>query len=358
MAYIEINTRKLAHNYAFLNSKLENAKIEWAVVTKLLCGHMPTIDFILSLGVKEICDSRLSNITHIKKKHPSVQTVYIKPPAKLSIANIVKYADVSFNTEYQTMVWLSEEAVKQQKVHKVVIMIELGDLREGVMGEDLLNFYGKVLNLPNIKITGIGTNLNCLSGVMPSVDKLIQLGLYKQLIEAKFNCKIPWVTGGTSVVLPLLLNRQLPKAINHFRIGEMLFFGNDLVHNNLVNGMFPDVFTLYGEIIEISEKPRVPFGILDVNPSGHTVEINEDDYGKTSIRAIIDFGVLDTLLDQLIPMDNHITITGGSSDMIVLDLGKSVNNYKVGDLVLFQLKYMAALGLMSSNYIEKRLTSN
>jgi ornithine racemase len=357
MAYIEINTRKLKHNYQFLNAKFKKANIEWAVVTKLLCGHMPTIDFIIELGASEICDSRLSNIKEIKKKHPQVQTVYIKPPAKLSIRNIVKYSDVSFNTQFQTLVWLSEEAVAQNKIHKVIIMIELGDLREGVMGDDLLNFYGKVFELPNIKVTGIGTNLNCLNGVMPSVDKLIQLSLYKQLLEAKFNCKIPWITGGTSVVMPLLFEKQLPKAINHFRIGEMLFFGNDLVHNTAVKGMFTDVFKLYGEIIEISEKPMVPYGVIDVNPSGHSPIINEEDYGKTSIRAILDLGLLDTLLDQITPSDDQIIIAGGSSDMIVLDLGTNPKKYKVGDLVSFNLQYMATLGLMNSFYIEKHLVT-
>lgn len=357
MAYLEINTRKLKHNYQFLNSTFKRADIEWAVVTKLLCGHMPTIDFIVEMGATEICDSRLSNIKEIKKKHPQIQTVYIKPPAKLSIKNIVKYSDVSFNTEFQTLVWLSEEAVAQNKIHKVIIMIELGDLREGVMGDDILDFYGKVFELPNINVTGIGTNLNCLNGVMPSVDKLIQLSLYKQLIEAKFNCVIPWVTGGTSVVLPLLFEKQLPKAINHFRVGEMLFFGNDLVHNTPVKGMYTDVFKLFGEIIEISEKPMVPYGIIDVSPSGHTPTINEDDYGKTTIRAILDLGLLDTQLEQIRPCDDQIQIAGGSSDMIVLDLGSNPNNYQVGDIIPFDLKYMATLGLMNSYYIEKRIVT-
>ena len=62
------------------------------------------------------------------------------------------------------------------------------------MGEDLIDFYSRVFDLPNISIVGLGTNLNCLYGVMPSADKLVQLGLYIQLIEARFNKKIPWVS--------------------------------------------------------------------------------------------------------------------------------------------------------------------
>jgi predicted amino acid racemase len=62
---------------------------------------------------------------------------------------------------------LSAEAKKQNKTHKIIIMIEMGDLREGVMGEELIEF-GHILSLPNIQIRGIGTNLNCLSGIMPT----------------------------------------------------------------------------------------------------------------------------------------------------------------------------------------------
>src|SRR5690606_16118860 len=106
----------------------------------------------------------------------------------------------------------SQEAKRQDKIHKIIIMIEMGDLREGVLGEELMDFYQQIIHLSNIEIRGIGTNLNCLSGVMPTQDKLIQLSLYKQLIEAKFNIQIPWVSGGTSVAIPLILKNARPMA--------------------------------------------------------------------------------------------------------------------------------------------------
>ncbi|MBE63048.1 MAG: amino-acid racemase, partial [Flammeovirgaceae bacterium] len=213
MAFLKLRRRSLQHNYKYLAEKLENEGIEWGVVSKLLCGTEKYIQELLDLGVTEIHDSRISNLKKVKELNPDVQTVYIKPPAGKAIRNVVKYADVSFNTELSTIKLLSEEAGKQGKLHKIIIMIEMGDLREGVLGEHLLEFYGKIFELPNITVVGLGTNLNCLYGVMPSQDKLIQLSLYKQLVEAKFNREIKWVSGGTSVVFPLLLNKQLPKGI-------------------------------------------------------------------------------------------------------------------------------------------------
>ena len=103
---------------------------------------------MLALGVREIHDSRVTNLKAIKHVAPDVQTVYIKPSPKKSIPDIVKYADVSFETELDTIRMLSEEALRQNKIHKIIIMIEMGDLREGVMGDDLVSFYEKVFELP------------------------------------------------------------------------------------------------------------------------------------------------------------------------------------------------------------------
>jgi predicted amino acid racemase len=354
MAFLKLYREKLQENYTFLNTLFKERNIEWGVVTKLLCGNTIYIKEVMNLGVMEMHDSRISNLKKIKKLNPSIQTVYIKPPSKRNISKIVKYADVSFNTEIFTIQMLSEEAKLQNKTHGIIIMIEMGDLREGVLGEELLNFYEQVFSLSNIEIRGIGTNLNCLSGVMPTQDKLIQLSLYKQLIEAKFNVKIPWVSGGTSVAIPLMLKNARPMAVNHFRIGEALFFAKDLFTGETIEGMHNDVFKLYAEIIEITEKPNNPTGELGENVAGNTFEVDENtDLSSTSLRAILDIGLLDMQPQYLAPTNEAITIIDSSSDMTVIDISNSKKQYKVGDLVSFDLQYMGALHLLNSDYIEK-----
>jgi predicted amino acid racemase len=355
VAYIELNRAALKQNFEVLNKMFVQQNIEWCPVTKMLSGVDKYLELVVENGAKQIADARVSNLQKIKKIAPSVETIYIKPPAKQSIHRIVKFADVSCNTEFQTIKWLSEEAVKQNKTHGVIIMIEMGDLREGVMGEDLLNFYKNIFELPNITVKGIGTNLNCLHGVMPSQDKLVQLSLYEQLIQAKFESDIPWVSGGTSVVIPLLFRNQVPKGINHFRVGETLYFGNDLFSESPIEGMRQDVIELCTEIIEITEKPVVPVGELEANPSGEHFEINEDDYGKVANRAILDIGLLDVNPEYLMPLDKTVSISGASSDMLIADISDTKKNYKVGDLIRFKVKYMGAMRLMQSSYIEKRV---
>lgn len=354
MAFLKLYRKNLKHNFEFLDHLFQSNNLEWGVVSKLLCGNKIYLKELIDLGIREIHDSRISNLKTIKKMCPDVQTVYIKPPAKRSIPNIIQYADVSLNTEYYTMKLLSDEAVRQNKRHKVIIMVETGDLREGVMGDRLVEFYSSVFELPNLEIIGLGTNLNCLHGVMPSQDKLIQLSLYKQIIELKFNKKIPWISGGTSVTIPLVLNKQIPTGVNHFRVGETLYFGANLFEENIIPGMKANVFELFTEIIEITEKPLLPIGELASNPQGDTLEIDESLYGKTSYRAIVDIGLLDIDPKYLIS-SYDFEIVGSSSDMMVINLGENKKKYKVGDLLSFHLKYMGALQILNSNYIEKRV---
>lgn len=357
MAVLKLYRDKLNHNYNHLNQMFREHQIDWGVVTKLLCGNELLLQEVLDLGVREIHDSRVTNLKAIKNVAPDVQTVYIKPSPKKSIPEIVQYADVSFETELDTIQMLSDEAVRQGKVHKIIIMIEMGDLREGVMGDDLIDFYEHVFELPGISVIGLGANFNCLHGVMPTRDKLVQLSLYKQLIEANFNKKIPWVSGGTSVTIPLLFSHQLPSGINHFRVGEALFFGLNLFTGETFEGMHDDVFELEAEIIELTEKPMVPSGVLAENPSGESFEIDESLYGKTSHRAILDLGLLDINPRFLLPKLGELSVIGASSDMLVVELGENKDNCKVGDTMRFNLRYMGALSLLNSRYISKEVVA-
>lgn len=355
MAYLTLHRGKLKQNFEFLKKTFAENEVSWGVVSKMFCGNRLFLQELINLGVTEVHDSRISNLAMVKSLNPEIQTVYIKPVSKRNIGKMVQFADVSLNSELDTIRWISQEAVEQKRTHKIIIMVETGDLREGVMGEQLVEFYSQVFQLPNIEVIGLGTNLNCLNGVMPSTDKLIQLSLYKQIIELKFNKEIPWVSAGTSVTIPLMLTQQLPKGINHFRVGETLYFGLNLVEEKVIEGMNGDVFELHAEIIEMQEKPLLPVGNLAANPQGEMAKVDEALYGKSSFRAIIDIGMLDVDPKYLIPCDEDFEILGASSDMLIINLGQNPNKYKVGDTLNFDMKYMGALSLLNSNYIDKKV---
>lgn len=356
MAHLEMNVKSLKHNYEYLDKIFRESEIKWSIVTKVLCGNKTFLSELLKLGVTEVCDSRISNLKNIKEINHKIETIYIKPPSIKDITKVVKYADISANTEISTIIALAEAVKKQNKIHKIIIMIEMGELREGVLRDDFISFYEKVFKLNNIQVVGIGTNFSCLYGVLPSPDKLIQLSLYEQLVEAKFNRQIPYVSGGSSVVFPLILNGILPKGINHFRLGETLYLGTNVYDDSKIEEMEHNIFTLHTEIIELIEKPKVPTGNFGTNLEGVSFEFDPNEAAETSYRAIIQLGLLDVDDSNIWCNDNNVEFVGASSDMIVMDLKDNPKNYKVGDELTFNIDYMGLLKLMNSRYIEKQVT--
>ena len=355
MAYVTFDTEKLKLNFEFLDNLFAENNIKWSIVTKVLSGNKMFLTELLKLGIDQVCDSRVTNLKIIKSIRPDIETIYIKPPAKRAIASVVRYADISLNTELETIKMLSKEAQRQNRTHKIIIMLELGELREGVMSEDFVDFYESVFEQKNIEVIGVGANLSCLYGVLPNRDKLLHLSLYQQILEAKFNKKIPLVSGGSSVTIPLIFQNLLPEGINHFRVGETLFLGTEPYNDAVIEEMSNNIFMLYSEIIELIEKPIVPDGEMGTNLEGDTYTFDEEDIGQTTIRAIIDIGLLDVDIKHLEFVDKDIKIAGASSDVIVIDLGDNEKGYKVGDVIEFRLDYMGTLRIINSKYVDKKI---
>ena len=157
------------------------------------------------------------------------------------------------------------------------------------------------------------------------------------------------------MTIPLIFQHMLPKGINHFRVGETLFLGTDVYNNKPFKRMHSDVFRLYSEIIELSEKPLVPTGEMGPNVEGLTFTFEDKLIGQTSYRAIIDLGLLDVDEHHIEAVDPNIRFVGASSDMIVIDLAENEKNYKVGDLLEFKMDYMGVLRIINSRYVEKRI---
>lgn len=354
MAELIVDTKKLKQNFEYLNNLFVENDIRWSITTKLLCGHKDLLKAVLDFDINQYCDSRVDNLKVIKEIKPSAETILIKPPLLKTVEDTVQYADISLNTEESTIMALSEAAQKKGVTHKIIIMIEMGEIREGVLRESFIDFYESVFNLPNIEVVGIGTNLSCMSGVLPNQDKLIQLSLYKQLVEAKFDRKIKYVSGGSSVTIPLLLQHRLPAGINHFRVGETLFFGTDVYNDDILPSMEHHIFTLQASIIEMHEKPTTPTGKMGTTVEGKRKKSKSGTL-FFSHRAIIDLGILDVDKEHIEPLVEHFEIVGGSSDMYVLDLGDNKSGFKVGDTITFNLDYMGALRILNSKYVKKKL---
>ncbi|MGG8497532.1 alanine racemase [Tenacibaculum sp. TC6] len=362
MAELIIYSERIKENIKYLSDFFEANKIAWSLVTKVFSGDKTFLKTILTKDVikkiNSVGDSRLTSLRNLREVNPDIKTIYIKPPAEIYAEDIVEYADISLNSSLSTILVLNEVAKKKGKVHKIIIMIELGELREGVKRDNILEFYEKVFNLSHIEVIGIGSNLGCMYGVEPTFDKLLQLSLYKELISAKFNKELKYVSGGTSITLPLIENTMLPKEINHFRIGEAAFFGISPLDNKPFKKLHTETFEFYANIIELKKKKIVPDGIISDANVGHTSEYDKNNVQETSYKAILDFGLLDVDKNDLFTDDKDISFVGITSDMLVIDVGNNKTSsgetkFKVGDKVNFKLNYMGVARLLSSKFIDK-----
>ena len=329
MAYLEINITEIKNNIRKISSYLKKHEIHWSLITKVFSGDKEFMSKILTpdivKGLHSVGDSRLSSLKNLKELNPELVTIYIKPPPMAYLEDIVRYADISANTSLKTIKALNEVAKKQGKIHKILVMIELGELREGVNREDFAEFYKNIFELKHIEVVGIGSNLGCMYGIEPTYDKLLQLILYKELTELKHGDTLPLVSGGSSITLPLIETASIPKGINHFRIGEAAFFGTSPLDNNQFLDLSTDTFNFYTQIIELEEKDIVPDGNISEANIGHSAEFNEQDSSRKSYKAILDFGLLDVDQDGLKSDDKDIKLVGITSDMTVVDIANNKN---------------------------------
>ena len=363
MAELIIHTQKIQANIKYLSAYFASHNIAWSLITKVFSGDKEFLKHILTDEIVDkidsIGDSRLTSLKNLKAVNPKMQTIYIKPPAKIYADDIVKYADISLNSSYTTIVALNNAAKKADTIHQIIIMVELGELREGVKRTELMNFYESVFLLSNIDVIGIGSNLGCMYGVEPSYDKLLQLSLYEELISAKFNKDLKYVSGGTSITLPLIENNTIPKDINHFRVGEAVFFGTSPLENKQFKELSVDTFEFCANIIELEEKKIVPDGVISHANIGQTADFKEEDVNQTSIKAILDFGLLDVDQNDIEFIDGNLEYVGITSDMLVVDIGTNTTKdgekkYSIGDKIYFKPNYMAVARLLNSKFIDKK----
>ncbi|MGD9140113.1 MAG: alanine racemase [bacterium] len=360
MATLTINIDRILGNIRKLNAYLSDHDITWSLVTKMLSGYPPILEPLLEApcmkSLHSVGDSRISNLRVIKKIRPDIVTIYIKPPAVNQARNVIRYADISLNTTYRTILELSKEATRYGKVHRIVIMLELGELREGIARDNVIEFYERVFHLPNIRVIGLGTNLGCMFGIEPTYDKLIQLNLFAQLVKARFQQDFELISGGSSITLPLLGRGKIPRGVNHLRIGETAFLGRSLLTGRRFRDLSTNAFDFSAEIVEIEKKSSMPDGRISDASVGHavgsdrTVEEDGQEY-----RCLVDFGQVDVGLDDLTIKDRGIRFVGTTSDMTVYSLGKDKRKWKVGKQMQFSPNYMAVARLMNNRYVEKKV---
>ncbi len=343
---IEIVLSQIRHNARMLSEIYGQKGISLMGVSKATLGDPSIAEAMIQGGVKFIADSRIENIQKMKRARISTQFVLLRTALSQAEA-VIKNVDISLNTEFETIKELSHYAKIQDKIHQIIIMIELGDLREGILPCDLSQFIQKTIDLPNIKIIGIGCNLACYGGIKPDNQNMCELSKLADTIEKEFRMNLEIISGGNSANYEWYESAEKVGRINNLRLGESILLGCETINRKAIPGLYTNAFNLIAEVIESKEKPSLPFG-----------EIGQDAFGNVQTfldrgirrRVIIALGRQDILVSGLRP-NNNLEILGSSSDHVVLD--SKNDDLKVGSEVKFNLNYGGLLSAMTSPFIKK-----
>ena len=344
-----LHTDRILHNMRLLVEKAHAQGVQLALVSKVVCAHPTVIRCINESGCDMLADSRTENLASADTRLPKL-LLRVGDPKEADA--IVRCSDISLESEEKTILALQKAAAEQHRTHRVILMIDLGDLREGVFFRDwdaILSLAETVKRCPDLELYGTGTNLTCYGSVLPDENNLGTLVALTERLRRELDLPIPIISGGNSTSLQLLLEGRLPKGINHLRLGESVMCGVIPGNYTPIDGCFQNAFELQASLVELKYKPSYPIGTLSRNAFGETVAYTDK---GIMLRGIAAIGRQDVRTDGLTPLDPNIEVIGASSDHLLLDMTKTTG-YAVGDPVSFGLDYGALLSASTSAYVKK-----
>ncbi|MBQ1390614.1 MAG: alanine racemase [Firmicutes bacterium] len=343
-----VTPANMKHNMEQVVALAAEGGMEVNGVAKGFCCIPECCRAMLEAGCKSIGGARTCDLKKLKEYDPTMPTLLTRIPMKSEASEVVAWADISLVSELETLQALNEEALKQGKVHKVILMKDIGDRREGYYEQDEMTEVGVKVEteMPGLFLYGVGTNFGCYGSVCPTWEKLTDLVGCAEAIEAKIGRRLDIISTGGTQTLNLVPTKEVPERVNHLRCGicsitKAAYTWEADIPDRL------DSFRLRAEIVELKEKPTMPNGLL-----GNAALNEKRHYKDLGIRkrAIVAIGRQDfgEDKDSIIPVDPKIRIWGSSSDHTILDLEDCETDYKLGDYVEFNINYVACMHLTMS----------
>jgi len=344
---LEIRLDRIHHNARTLVTRLGRRGIAVTGVTKATLGSPEVAHELLHAGVTAIGESRIENVEALRAAGVLSPMTLIRSPMPSQVDRVVAHADLSLNTELDVIDRLSVAAGRQAATHGVLLMVELGDLREGILPGELHGFVAQVLRFPHIALRGIGANLACQSGIGPDARNMHELSALAAAVEAAHGIHLDVVSGGNSANLTWAFGADEVGRVDDLRLGESILLGCEPLHRTPIEGLRTDAVTLVAEVIESRPKPSLPWG--DVHETAFGVVEPAEDRG-TRARTIVAIGRQDVDPDGLTP-PRGMHILGASSDHLVLDTGP--RTLRIGAEVRFGVDYSAMVRAMTSPFVSR-----
>jgi predicted amino acid racemase len=350
---LEVNSSYLQNNAHIMTKYCAKQGVSVAGVIKFSDGNINIADCYHQGGCEQIASSRVVHLKRIKREFPEVVTMLIRLPMLSEVSDVVRFCDISLNSERDTLIELNREAGKLVKKHSIMLMLDVGDLREGVINSNELYKLAMHVEykLSNLDLIGIGSSFACFGSILPTNENLGTLLSAAALIEEGIGRKLKIISGGSSVSLTIMQKEGIPKGINHLRIGGAIANPRNIRINRgvKIEGMEEDTIILKAELIEVNVKPSCPFGQSSLNWTGNKVSFEDKGLRK---RAIVALGSQDIgNASNIFPREEGVKVIGCSSDHMILDIEDSNKGLKVGDIVSFNLSYAALMYAFSTRHV-------
>jgi len=339
---IEVDLGKIRHNTRFLVDHLKSQGISVTAVTKAVCGHPEIAQAMLDGGAIELGESRMRNVERLRKAGITAPIALIRTPMLSQVDQVVQCCDTSYNTEIAVITRLGDAALRKKSVHGIILMVEMGDMRDGIMPENIEAVAAQVNAIPGVALKGIGANYACLGGTVPDAAKMAAFSTIAREIKGASGSSMETVSGGNSANLPWALGHQPKGCINNLRLGEAILLGVEPVSGNHIDGLYTDAFTLIAEVIEAKVK-TAPSSASFTDPALAALQLGPENV--RSERLIIAVGKQDTDISGL-TLPKGVTFLGATSDHMVVGTVRS--HTRVGGELRLQMNYSALMRAMAA----------
>ncbi|MEE0182266.1 MAG: alanine racemase [Anaerovoracaceae bacterium] len=350
---LTVDTRKLYNNIKTVADDCSSQGISIAGVIKGFNGIYEAALQFVKAGCSQLATSRMEQIIDAREKGIDAEFMLVRIPMLSEAEEVAAYADMSLNSEIEVIRAIDRACEKFDRTHGIILMADLGDLREGYWDKDELVETAVYIEneLKNVKLMGVGTNLGCYGSIKPTVDKMNELADIACRIEERIGRELEIVSGGATSSYPLVLDKVMPAKINHLRMGEGIILAYDLqeIWGLDMSRLSQEVFTFKAEVIEVKNKPTHPVGEIFIDGFGRMPEYEDRGIRK---RALLATGKLDYALnDKIFPKMKGIELIGASSDHAILDIEDCEEKIKLGDIIEFNVSYPSLMYLTNSRYI-------
>lgn len=339
---IVIDRDKLRNNCTQIVRHCEARGIAVAGVIKGAGGLPEIARLYRSCGAAQLATSRLEQMELWRREGIPGPYMLLRVPGLSELPEVARLADYSLQSDATTLDALNSVCAEQGVTHRVIVMADLGDLREGFWDKtEMVEVCCHVeQGLDHLHLAGVGVNLGCYGAVKPTPENMEQLVDIARAVEARIGRQLEIVSGGATSSYTLVHWGTMPQGINHLRIGETALLAKDLQVDWGISDMdylLRGTMRLEAEIIELRKKPTHPVGETVIDAFGNRPTFV--DRGMR-LRALAAFGRADVgQVETLLCREPGMTVIGGSSDHCILDVEDCPRVLRVGDVVSFDLSY-------------------